>query len=332
MKLPSYLSHVLIPILLLAGGFLVSCGDGESEAPPTLASVATVPITPDTTNTEQVLPPPATAVPPTPTVTTEPLAAVVNGDPITLVAYEKNLARHEQAGQTLAITDTNFAQAALDELIERRLIVQAGLQVGIVATPELVEQRLNEMQSAAQSQEDFLAWLQANQWENEEAFKKDLSEIIVVDQMVAYVTADVPVAMDQVQARFIELDNSALAQTVLEQIQGGDDFALRAEQYSLNRFTAENGGDLGFFPEGTLLIPEIEQLAFSLGIGETDLVTVTNDDGSTRYYVVQVVAIEAQRPLTANQRRDLMEARFQSWLAELWAMAEINRLVNTNDL
>ena len=64
----------------------------------------------------------------------------------------------------------------------------------------------------------------------------------------------------------------SLAQSVLDELRGGADFAAAAAEHSEDDGTAEAGGDLGFFPRGQMMSP-FEEAAFSLPVGElSDLV------------------------------------------------------------
>jgi len=54
----------------------------------------------------------------------------------------------------------------------------------------------------------------------------------------------------------------AKAQAVLKQVRGGGDFAALARAESQDTGSAQNGGDLGFFPKGQMT-PAFEQAAFS---------------------------------------------------------------------
>jgi hypothetical protein len=61
------------------------------------------------------------------------------------------------------------------------------------------------------------------------------------------------------------------AQTILDRVHGGEDFASLAKQYSHDG-SKDEGGDLGFFGRGAM-VPEFEKAAFSLKPGEvSDLV------------------------------------------------------------
>jgi len=325
---------ILVLLLFLLVG-MTACKDENSTTPE--ATPATAVSNPNATPaiTEQnpgpTSPPPTeTAVPPTPTPT-EPLAALVNDEPIYLADYEKELARYEQAHQELGQeTSGDYRAVVLDALIDRTLITQAAAKDGIVVTPEMVDAKLAELRAAASDENNYTAWLEANQW-TEEEFRQALAAEMVTAQMRDKVTADVPQAVEQVHARYLQVDDAVLAANLLEQIRAGADFGLLAQQYSRDSTTAPSGGDLGFFPQGVLLVPEIESVAMSLQPGETsDVITVTEADGSQNYYLVQVIERDAQRPLSAEMRYNLLTQAFDTWLQDQRNQAVITQLVDTN--
>lgn len=317
---------ILAPLALLILLFLAACRNGGATTTilPTAAPAGQEP--PPAT-----LPPPAAAtntpVPPTPTPT-EPLAALVNGEPIFLADFEAELARYQAslAAGSAPPADgaTNVREQVLNALIERQLILQAATAQGVVVTPETVEQRLAELRAAGDAA-TFDAFLQTNGW-TEEEFREVLTAELITGEMVTRVTADVPTTMDQVRASYIQMDDAALAQSVLERARAGDDFAFLADQNSVDRVTGVNGGDLGFFGPGSLLVPEVEAAAFALQPGEiSDLIAVTDAGGKTTYYIVKVTERDPNRELTAEARYDLLQAAFDAWLDGLWAGAAIER-------
>ena len=309
---------------------LLSAACDNMGATTTLLPAAT---TPGDAQAPSTPPPPAiatnTAVPPTPTPT-EPLAALVNGEPIFLADYDAEVARYEASQSAVGAPttggETDYREQVLNTLIERQLILQAAAAAGVVVTPETVEQRLADLRAAG-DEAAFQAFLQANQW-TEEEFRQTLEAEIITGEMVARVTADVPNTMEQVRASYIQMDDGALAQQVWDRAQAGDDFAFLAEQNSVDRVTGPNGGDLGFFTPGSLLVPEVEAAAFALQPGEiSDLITVTNADGTTTYYIIKVTERDPDRELTAEARYDLLQAAFEAWLDGLWGGAMIERFV-----
>ncbi len=60
----------------------------------------------------------------------------------------------------------------------------------------------------------------------------------------------------------------AKAEEVLKRVKGGEDFSKLASEVSDDSGTKDKGGDLDFFPRGTM-IPAFEEVAFSLKPGET---------------------------------------------------------------
>ena len=59
----------------------------------------------------------------------------------------------------------------------------------------------------------------------------------------------------------------ALAKSIMQQLQGGKDFAELARQYSKDMGTAQRGGDLGWFGKGRM-VPEFEKAAFAAKPGQ----------------------------------------------------------------
>lgn len=328
-----------IPILVLFAILLVACNDKGQQTPqPTqqaAPSVDTAPAVvatessaaPVETGGEQVTPEP-TPIPPSPTPD-EPLAALVNGQPVYLSDYESELARYQQADAELDTPETNYAQAVLDALVERELIRQAAVANGITVTDAEVDARLAELQEDSGSAENFQAWLQSNQW-TEEEFREAIKAELLTQKMIETITANVPTAAEQIHARYIRVDDLELAQSLVDQINTGADFAELARQNSLDSLSAQSGGDMGFFSAGSLLVPELEPVAFSLQPGQTsDVIPVTNFDGSPTYYILQIIEREAQRPLSDTQRSALLERTLLAWIDGLKSQAEITIFVDT---
>ena len=304
---------------------LFATGCREAGSSTTLLPTAT---TPGDVAAQATLPPAVAAtntpIPPSPTPT-EPLAALVNGEQLFLSEFETELARYEMQQAVAGGEATDIREQVLNALIERRLIMQAAAAAGVVVTPEMVDQRLSELRAADEAA--FQTFLQTNGW-TEEEFRETLAAEIVTGEMVTRVTADVPTTMEHVRASYIQMDDGALAQSVLERARAGDDFAFLAEQNSVDRVTGANGGDLGFFKVGSLLVPEVEAAAFALQPGEiSDLVSVTDAEGKTTYYIIKVTERDPNRELTADDRYGLMQATFDSWLESLWTNATIERFV-----
>ena len=321
---------------------MVGCGE-EDQPTPTLvaASATTEPGPVAVTDASQTATKPLEPTPPEPTeipatlTPAKPLAALVNDQPIFLTDFELELARYEQAQQELGLEptqdDDNNHQIVLNALIEKELISQASESMGIVVTKEMVETRLLELEEASGGPEELAAWLEVNQWSVED-FRIALRSEMLAEKAVEIVTADVPTEVEQVHARYLQVDDEALAQSILDQLHNGADFIAMAKQYSLDRMTGGVGGDLGYFAAGSLLVPEVEIAAFGLQPGEiSDVVPGTRADGTGQvYYIVQVIERDPQRRLTADLRFNLLQEKFESWLEDQWLMERITHFIDTS--
>jgi peptidyl-prolyl cis-trans isomerase C len=120
------------------------------------------------------------------------------------------------------------------------------------------------------------------------------------------IAAGVPQATEQVHARQILVYNSDKAAEVTASLSAGGDFATLAAQYD-----PVTRGDLGWFPQGYLLDPDLEAAVFALQPGETSQVVQT----SAGYHVLQVIERDPQHPLDPQARLILQEHAVRDWLA-----------------
>ena len=306
-------------ILLIA--ILVTTSLAACQNPPATTSGSSEP---------PPLPVATTPAPPLPTPG-ESLAAMVNGQPIPLADYQQLLAEYEAAlvGRGFDL-DTEegqqmLAQASrqvLDVMIEQVLIEQAAAQEKVTVTDDELDAVIQRDIEEGGGAEKFAAWLQTNGW-TEEDYRKRLRSQLLTSKMIERVTSGVPTTAEQVHARHILVATEAEAQSVLNQLLAGADFAALAQQYSLDEATKVNGGDLGFFPRGILLAPEVEEAAFALQPGQISGV-ITSQFG---YHIVQVLERVPDRPLSEDALGALRDRAFRQWVDELWTAATVERYV-----
>ncbi len=142
----------------------------------------------------------------------------------------------------------------------------------------------------------------------------------VLRQKLNDALGEVPTTQEQVRARHILVADAAAAQTVVERLEAGEDFAALATELSTDNSTKEAGGDLGFFPRG-IMVPEFEAMAFSLPIGATSPPVQTQFG----YHVIRVEEREAQREIPDYQLQQIKANAINRWLDEQLATAQIER-------
>jgi len=321
-------------------GLLTNCGPKEvprSEG-----------ITPDPTSTavQEVEPPPVTATvanpspvltmtvaKPSPTATSEqPLAALVNGQPVFLADYQEETTRFEaaMAGQGFDLesedgkaTLAQMRRQVLDSMIEQLLIERGAAQEVVAISEEELEAAIRESIEEGGGQASFEEWLQSSNLTYDD-FKEQFRFQLLALAVFEWVTRSVPITADQVHARHIMVDTEGEAQAILAQLQAGGDFATLARERSQDENTREAGGDLGFFHRGQLILPEVEDAAFAILPGQISEV-VQSQFG---YHVVQVLEKVPDRPLPPELLNALREQAFAQWIQQQWDDATIERFID----
>ena len=261
------------------------------------------------------------------------MAALVNGQPIYLADYERELGRYEASLLSRGIDPSseegqaNLAQArdwVLNVMIEQVLTEQASAAAGVIVSDAEVDAYMQEMIAENGGEEAFQAKLAEWGETYEDAWREVRAQLIGM-AMTQRVIDSVPATAEQVHARHILVDTLQEAERILAQLQTGADFAALASAYSQDTSTRESGGDLGFFPRGILVAPEVEEAAFALQPGQFSGV-ISSELG---YHIVQVIERDPARPVNPENLRLLQDRAVQEWIEQLWAQATVQRFVET---
>jgi parvulin-like peptidyl-prolyl isomerase len=275
---------VLITITLISG-----CGKGGSSTP------SSTPVLPT-----------RTPFPPSPTPI--PTAAIVNGDLITMSEFQEELARYKAAvNRDLTPEDHTIV---INDLINNTLLAQAAASEGFQITDLELDNRIAELDTEEQPLTD---WLAANGF-TEENFKNYLKRSIEAAWMRDEIINDVPLQMEQIHAQQMLFYDLAAAEITLETLNEGKDFSQLASTHD-----PQTLGDLGWFPEGFLVIPELDPIIFGLEVGETSDIIETE----IGYHIIKVLDKDPNRPLDPAIRQLLKEVALDDWLERRWKLSTI---------
>ncbi len=276
----------------------------------------------------------ATPAPPTatPSPTPEPQAALVNGQPLLLADYEREVALYAAsmaaAGQDVTTPEGQEALAqgrelVLEMLINQMLIEQAAGAAGVTVSDEELDATIATLR-AETGEEAFGQWL-VDQGMSLEDFRKRLRSDTIATRMANRAVESVPTHAEHIHARHILVNTEAEARQILSQLQAGGDFVSLARTYSQDVSTRDTGGDLGFFPRGILTSPEVEAAAFDLQPGQISDVI----QSGMGYHIVQVIERVPDMEIDPENLRLLREKASRAWLEELRATANIQRFVSS---
>ena len=115
----------------------------------------------------------------------------------------------------------------------------------------------------------------------------------------------------QTHAAHILVQSEEQAREALARLAGGADFAEVAREMSTDPGSAQNGGDLGWFPRG-VMTAAFEQVAFELEPGAISE-PVQSEFG---WHVIKVLERDESRLVEPQTLSQLRENRYQKWLTE----------------
>ncbi len=257
--------------------------------------------------------------------TEEPLAARVNGEPITLAAFVRERERRALGRSAQPATQEVFDTEVLSAMIDQVLINQAAASLGITVTDAEIDAEIAVQSELAAASGTTLETIVAAQLYTMDEYRAVIRDMLTV-QKVSEVVANVSPYAEQVHARHILVADEATARDLIAQLQAGADFAQLATQYSLDSSTARLGGDLDWVSQGDLLQPEVERAIFALAPGELAPYPVQSSLG---YHVVQTLERVQDRPLSPAALAEKRQNAFLAWLEGQRQLAHIERFVGT---
>lgn len=302
-----YFRTLILSMLLLAS--LTACDSppsptaGQTPPGPTETSVE-----PGTASVESEPTPLDTPIPPTP----EPLALAINGEMISLADFKEALARFQMAREE-PLPVEQAADAVLQDLLDNTLLAQSAADAGFIVDDALLDQRLADLTTHLGGTELLAAW-QANNGYTPDTFRSELRLSIASAWMRDQIIQGIPEQMPQVRARQILLYNQEEAQSVLDGLRSGTSF-----ETMLSIYDPFSLGELGWFPQGYLAYPAIEQAALALQPGQTSDIIQTE----LGYHIIQVVDVQPERPLDPAVRLVFQEKALREWLAAQRETSEI---------
>ena len=289
------------------------------------------------------------------------MAAIVNGDVITVSEVrslsqprEKQL-RAQYTGQELEKQLKAAREAALKDLIDRQLILQAFKKEKYEVPDHFVEERMHEIirDNFGGDRSTFIKTLEAQNYTLGEFKQKELEQMIVQAMRSHNVKTQNIISPTKVEDYYRKHRNEfttketiklrmimisgqkdtanaesqkALAEQVLGKLASGAEFDQTAQIYSEDS-TRDNGGDWGWIEHNTLAGP-LEKIAFSMPVGRISNIV----DYAGNYYILKVEDKQGGTTKSLNEMRADIEKKLvqeeakqiqERWIASLREKAYI---------
>ncbi len=290
------------------------------------------------------------------------IAAIVNDQVITysevrdVVEPRERLLRSQYSGEELVKKITELRKAALQDLIDRQLILQAFEKEKLVIPPHFIDERVDATikENFGGDRNAFIKTMESQRFTMSKFRDLERQKIIVQAMRAKNVKSNLivpPAKIEeyyrqhndqfsnkaQVKLRMIMIPGhvesgggtaqKSMADEIRAKLITGADFDKMAQMYSEDS-TRDLGGDWGWIDDKTLS-PELSQVAFSLKPGEISKVV----DIGGNHYILKVEARQGGevKPLTKEVRAEI-EGRLRQqqaqqlqehWLASLRSKAYI---------
>lgn len=289
------------------------------------------------------------------------VAAVVNGEVITysqvrgLVGPREKLLRAQYNGEELIKRIKEAREAALQDLIDRQLIIQAFKKDNFQVPDHFVEDRMHDIirTDFGGDRNTFIKTLEAQNYTIGEFKKLETEKMIVQAMRARNVKMDVIASpakveeyykahrdeftsREQIKLRLIMIPSHAsdgeaaaqraMAEEIFTKLVNGAEFDRMAQLYSEDS-TRENGGDWGWIDRKTLAGP-LEKAAFSLEPGKISNIV----EFSGNYYILKVEDKHGGETKSLEQARADIEKKLirdeaqklqEKWIASLRSKAYI---------
>ena len=255
-----------------------------------------------------------------PTPTEAPLAARVNGEEILLSEYEAELNRYQAGMEQLGDPyDPELAkQDVINDLVAQTLFAQAAAAQNYFIDEVDLQVKVDQYAEAAGGQDALQAWIVDNFYDRD-SFRAAVSRDMAVVWMRNYLIAQVPKTAEQVHARQILVKSENEAISIQRQLEVGTSFISLAFSYDLL-----TGGELGWFPRGYLLQPDVENAAFSLQPGQYSGIIPT----SLGFHIVEVIEVDPQHSLSQDALLFMQRQALEKWLDEQINQSTIEILIS----
>ncbi len=232
------------------------------------------------------------------------VVAKVNEQPITKADFYELL-------------ESTYGHEVLTQMIADALVEEAAKESKIEVNT-IVEQEYNRIRSQYPDENTFMAALAENKYTVDSLRHRikitvildilSKQGVVVTDQEVlAYFEAnkDSLGTPAQSQVSHILVDTLEQATQVKAKLDAGGNFAALAKEYSVDRETAVNGGDLGLISDDEEIVPEFRAAMDSLLLGQISEPVKT----SYGYHIIMITGRTLARPAQFDKVKETVRAK-----------------------
>ena len=223
-----------------------------------------------------------------------PFLAKVGNATITQADYDREFQALPEYAQQLFAGEQG-KEKFLGEIINKEMLYQEALKKGLDKTPDF-NKKVEEFKKITLVTELF---------DKDVMAKAKVSDSEVKDYYDKHKEEFAPTT--QIKASHILVKTEDEAKKVLERLKKGEKFADIAKAVSIDKGSAINGGDLGYFSKGQM-VPEFERAAASLKVGEVSIPVKTQYG----YHIIKVTDKKKGAIIEFDKIKDMISQKLSS--------------------
>lgn len=283
----------------------------------------------------------------------EGLVAKVDGEGITMEEFESDFEVYKkiyeqrlgegamsEVGEDGKTLEENLKNEIVQKLIMEKLVAKEATKMDISVTDEEIKEQMSNYTTMMGGQEKFDEFLDNNKI-SKEFFKENLRKEILFNKHRETFMAETNISEKEAQKYFnankddlvvikashILVKTEEEGKKILERLNAGEKFDVLAKDLSIDKASAVNGGDLGYFTKGSM-ISEFEEVAFNLKVGEiSDLVKT-----EVGYHIIY---LEDRKDTFETLKDDIMkllkEQKYLKSVQDLRSSAKVKVYLDSKD-
>jgi parvulin-like peptidyl-prolyl isomerase len=204
-------------------------------------------------------------------------------------------------------------------IIKEEVIRQRAPDYDLEVTSDEIDDRLwnnARGENKTISESEFNVWYrnELNVTQLSDVEYRELTETYMLrEQLEEYLRANVPTEIEQVHLYVIFLYSGEDANAALDRIAEGEDFSELAQEISVDEESAEQGGDIGWWPYLGGLPENLEYWAFSLEVGQVSDVIGLDEEGQI-YAICMVVERQSDREIEEVKLENIKNNIYRVWM------------------